>query len=145
MQVLKKRIIWPGRIDGAENVAAHLNAMDAFIHIPHTPENWVDTFPLAVVQAMATRLPVIGSDSGAVPYQLGSEGLIIREGNVDDLMQMMGKLFKQRSLCFNNGENLYQRVLDSFEIKHLNSCLHQNFKAYLDNENDQVIEDQVTK
>ena len=142
--ILKKRIIWPGRIDGAENVAAHLNAMDAFIHIPHTTKNWVDTFPLSVVQAMATRLPVIGSDSGAIPYQLGSEGLIIREGNVDELMQMMEKLFNNRSFAFNNGENLYQRVLDSFEIKHLNSCLYQNFKAYLDNENNQVMEDQVT-
>ena len=141
--VLRKRIIWPGRIDGAENIAAHLNAMDAFIHIPHTTKNWVDTFPLAVVQAMATRLPIIGSDSGAVPYQLGSEGLIVKEGNVDDLMLMMEKLFNNRSFCENKGERLYQRVLQTFEINHLNSCLYQNFKAYLDNKNNQVIKDQV--
>tara|TARA_B110000027_G_scaffold121419_1_gene135570 strand:+ start:3186 stop:4403 length:1218 start_codon:yes stop_codon:yes gene_type:complete len=142
-KVLKNRIIWPGRIDGSASVAAHLNAMDAFIHIPHTTESWVDTFPLAVVQAMATRLPVIGSDSGAVPYQLGDEGLVIREGNVDELMGMMVKLFKNKELLTSYGENLYQRVLTSFEIKHLNSCLHQNFKAYLDKENDEVIKDQV--
>ena len=144
-KVLKNRIIWPGRIDGSASVAAHLNAMDAFIHIPHTTESWVDTFPLAVVQAMATRLPVIGSDSGAVPYQLGDEGLVIREGNVDDLIEMMEKLFKNKELAINHGENLYHRVLNSFEIKHLNSCLHQNFKAYLDKENGHVIKDQVKK
>lgn len=144
-KVLKNRIIWPGRIDGSASVAAHLNAMDAFIHIPHTTESWVDTFPLAVVQAMATRLPVIGSDSGAVPYQLGDEGLVIREGNVDDLIQMMGKLFKNKELAISYGENLYHRVLNSFEIKHLNSCLHQNFKTYLDKENGHVIKDQVKK
>jgi glycosyltransferase involved in cell wall biosynthesis len=142
-EVLKRRMIWPGRIDGAKNVAAHLNAMDAFVHIPHTTKKWVDTFPLAVVQAMAIKLPVIGSDSGAVPYQLGKEGLLIKEGNIDDLVNNMEKLFSNRKLAIIYGENLYNRVLNTFEIRHLNNCLHQNFSAYINNEANHIIEDQA--
>ena len=56
---------------------------------------------------------------------------------------MMEKLFYNRVLCLNNGESLYQRVLQSFEINHLNSHLHQNFTAYLNDENDRVILDQA--
>jgi glycosyltransferase involved in cell wall biosynthesis len=142
-EVLKRRIIWPGRIDAAKNVAAHLNAMDAFVHIPHTTKKWVDTFPLAVVQAMATKLPVIGSDSGAVPYQLGPEGLLIKEGNINDLVRIMEKLFNNRKLSLTYGENLYTRVLKTFEIRHLNNCLYQNFSAYINNDTTHIIEDQA--
>ena len=142
-EVLKRRMIWPGRIDGAKNVAAHLNAMDAFVHIPHTTKKWVDTFPLAVVQAMAIKLPVIGSDSGAVPYQLGPGGLLIKEGNRDDLVKIMEKLFSNRKLALTYGENLYTRVLKTFEIRHLNNCLYQNFSAYINNDTTRIIEDQA--
>ena len=142
-EILKRRIIWPGRIDGAKNVAAHLNAMDAFVHIPHTTKKWVDTFPLAVVQAMAIKLPVIGSDSGAVPYQLGPGGLLIKEGNRDDLVKIMEKLFSNRKLALTYGENLYTRVLKTFEIRHLNNCLYQNFSAYINNDTTRIIEDQA--
>ena len=141
--VLKKRIIWPGRIDGANNVAAHLNAMDVFVHIPRTTVNWVDTFPIAVVQAMATKLPVIGSDSGAISYQLGSDGLIIQEGNVKELMVIMEKMFNNKKFTQKYADNLYNRVLQTFEIRHLNNCLYHNFKAYCNNEINQVIVDQA--
>jgi glycosyltransferase involved in cell wall biosynthesis len=142
-EILKKRIIWPGRIDGAKNVAAHLNAMDAFVHIPQTTNDWVDTFPLAVVQAMAIKLPIIGSDSGAISYQLGSDGLIIKEGNVIELMNIMMKLFNNRQFAQNYGEALYHRVLNTFEIRHLNNCLYQNFSAYINNDTALIIEDQA--
>ena len=142
-EVLKRRILWPGRIDGAKNVAAHLNAMDAFVHIPQTTNDWVDTFPLAVVQAMAIKLPIIGSDSGAISYQLGSDGLIIKEGNVIELMNIMMKLFNNRQFAQNYGEALYHRVLNTFEIRHLNNCLYQNFSAYINNDTALIIEDQA--
>jgi glycosyltransferase involved in cell wall biosynthesis len=139
---LKSIIIWPGLIHGASNVAAHMNAMDAFIHVPKTTDNWVDTFPLAVVQAMAIGLPVIGSDSGAIPYQLGKDALIVPEGDPKCLMGAMKKLFIDRAFGHEYGNALKERVLSTFEIEHLNRCLFSSFQFYLSQEDGKFIGDQ---
>ena len=66
-------------------VARYMQAMDCFVHGSRTTATWVDTFPRAVVEAMATGVPVIGSDSGAIPYQLGDAGIIVPEGDAEAL------------------------------------------------------------
>jgi glycosyltransferase involved in cell wall biosynthesis len=142
---LRETVIWPGRIDGMENVAAYLNAMDIFIHVPRTTKDWVDTFPLAVVQAMAVGLPIIGSSSGAVPYQLGRNGIIIREGNVNELSDKMEFLFSNIEFRSNYGKQMLERVKKCFEINHLNDCLVHNFECHLKSENNKLIKDQCFK
>jgi glycosyltransferase involved in cell wall biosynthesis len=140
---LDSKIILTDRIPNGEQVAAHMNASDCFIHVPRTKQSWVDTFPLAVVQGMASGLPVIGSDSGAVPYQLGPDGIIVKEGNPNELADMMIKTMEQQTWAKEVGEKMLTRVLNSFEIRHLNKCLYQTIKAHLDGEPAKAIKDQV--
>ncbi len=116
---LENRIVFPGFVSMGEGVAEALCAMDAFIHFPKTTSHWIDTFPLAVVQAMATRLPVIGSDSGAVPYQIGNKDLIVPEGNAEALRNKLLYLLENPDKVRHLGNEAYERVLKTFEIEHL--------------------------
>lgn len=140
---LENKIILTGRVKAGPNVAAHLNATDCFVHVPKTTKKWVDTFPLAVVQAMATGLPVIGSDSGAVPYQLGDHGFIVPEKSPKAIAEKMRFVMNNRDISKERGNDLLKRVLDSFEIKHLNECLYQTFTGVLEENNNKLIKDQV--
>jgi glycosyltransferase involved in cell wall biosynthesis len=141
---LDKNIILTGRIHTGTQVASHINASDCFVHIPKTTEKWVDTFPLAVVQGMACSKPIICSDSGALPYQVGPSGIIVKEGNVVEIANAMIKCIKNTEWAAETGNKMYNRVLESFEIRHLNRCIYQTFKAHIDGNTKDIIEDQVT-
>ncbi len=51
-----------------------------------------------LVEAMACGVPVIGSDSGAVPEVIGDAGLIFPEGDVSALRERMMRLLQDASL-----------------------------------------------
>jgi glycosyltransferase involved in cell wall biosynthesis len=131
---LNDQVLLPGRVPCYGPVAEFLNGLDALVHVPCTTPNWIDTFPLAVVQAMAVGLPVIGSDSGAVPYQLGPGAMIVPEANPSALKVAMDEMFKmsheERSKY---GEQLRRRVLNTFEISHLTDCFYVIMKDILAN------------
>ena len=53
---------------------------------------WQEQFGRVLVEAMACKCPVIGSDSGAIPEVVGPGGLIFREGDPEDLAECIGRL-----------------------------------------------------
>lgn len=68
-----------------EEVPQYMRAMDCFVLGSKTTEDWIDTFPRSIVQAMACSVPPVASDSGALPFQVGDAGLVYPEGDVDAL------------------------------------------------------------
>lgn len=50
-----------------------LRTADVFV----VPSRWPDPSPLTVGEAMATGLPVIGSDIGGIPEVIGSAGIVV--------------------------------------------------------------------
>lgn len=85
------RVILPGFVE-KDVVARYMKAMDVYVLGSKTRENWIDTFPRSIVEAMATEIPVIGSDSGAIPYQVGDAGIIYPEGDVSALKAHLTEL-----------------------------------------------------
>jgi L-malate glycosyltransferase len=63
-------------------VPAYLNCMDCLVLPSRTTEKWKEQFGLVLAQAMACGVPVIGSDSGAIPEVIADAGLIFPEGDV---------------------------------------------------------------
>lgn len=116
---LEEIVIYPGFVSMGDGVAEALCSMDMFIHYPKTTETWMDTFPLAVVQAMATKRAVIGSNSGAVPYQIGNADLIVPESNPNELNKKLNYFLDNKDEAVELGIQAYERVLNTFEIEHL--------------------------
>ncbi len=59
--------------------------IDAFVLPSLTRPNWKEQFGRVLVEAMACGVPVIGSDSGAIPDVIGDAGLIFPEGDAGAL------------------------------------------------------------
>ncbi len=118
------RIILTGFIEDWKDMAEHWNALDCGIHFPLTTKEWEETFSLALVQMMATRLPVIGSSSGSVPYQIGDKGIIIQENCIEELNKAMLYMMENAAERFANAENMYKRATECFSITHLNECFY---------------------
>jgi glycosyltransferase involved in cell wall biosynthesis len=95
-------------------VAHYMNCMDIFVLPSLTHPKLVEKFGRVLIEAMASGIPIIGSDSGEIPIVIGNAGLIFKEGDVSDLHNKILTLMKnseQRSklgqLARSRAQNLY--------------------------------------
>lgn len=139
---LTERVVLTGFIE-RENMPDYFSAMDCFVHVPRSTINWIDTFPLAVVQAMASSLPIIVNNSGAMQYQVGTEGLVVQEGDVEALRQAMIRIMAMPEAAKNIGASLRERVLHTFDINHLAKCFNATMRDILNEQFDAKNADQV--
>ncbi len=131
---LQDKVILTGGINDGHDVAKYMNALDCLVHVPKTTKRWVDTFPLAVVEAMAIGLPVIGSDSGVVPYQIGEQGIIVPEGDPKAINKAMQHMLNNPENAKKIGKSMKERVMHTFEVRHLNKCLKIIFEEIIKGE-----------
>ncbi len=120
---LMDKVIMTGFIDGSD-MPDYWNAVDCAIHVPKTTDTWVETFSLALIQAMATGLCVIGNDSGSVPYQIGPDGIILPEGDITAMQQMMIRVMEDLEWAREIGQKMRKRAVSYFDIVHLTKCFY---------------------
>lgn len=116
---LENKVIMTGYID-TSLMPKYWNAIDCAIHFPISTPKWIETFSLALVQAMATKKAVIGSSSGSVPYQVGNDGIIAKEGDELELSKLMQTIINDPILFHNNSVAMYNRAVTMFSAKSLN-------------------------
>ena len=74
-----------------------------------------DTMPLVVLEAMASRAPVVASRVGGIPYELGeSAGLTVEAGDPVELAEAVGRLLADEGLRREMGEAGRRRVEAEF-------------------------------
>ena len=66
----------------ASALAEHIAAMDVLALPSHTEQFWKEQYGRVLVEAMAAGVPVIGSDSGAIPYVIGDARRVFVEGDI---------------------------------------------------------------
>jgi L-malate glycosyltransferase len=84
-----------------------------------TSVGWKEQFGHVLIEAMATRVPVIGSDSGEIPHVISDAGLIFPEGDAIALRNCLQKLIENPSLA----EHLAQKGFDRAMAKYTNKAL----------------------
>ncbi|MBK1987843.1 glycosyltransferase family 4 protein [Sphaerospermopsis aphanizomenoides BCCUSP55] len=62
-------------------VPQYLNAMDMLVAPSQTVSNWQEQFGRMLIEAFACAVPVIGSDSGEIPYVIQDAGLVVGEND----------------------------------------------------------------
>ncbi|MBI4403375.1 MAG: glycosyltransferase family 4 protein [Deltaproteobacteria bacterium] len=62
-----------------DEVPRYLNIMDVLTVPSQTTPRWKEQFGRVIAEAFACGVPVIGSDSGEIPYVIADAGLIIKE------------------------------------------------------------------
>jgi glycosyltransferase involved in cell wall biosynthesis len=91
-----------------------------------TAVGWKEQFGHVLIEAMACRVPVIGSDSGEIPHVIGEAGLIFPEGDVAALRDRLTMLCDRPDLARELGEKGYQRAM----VKYTNSALAKELLAF---------------
>lgn len=84
-------------IDGGvkhQDMAAAYAGFDVLVLPSRTTSTWTEQFGRALVEAQWCGVPVVGSDSGEIPWVISSlgGGLVVREGDVASLREVLVRL-----------------------------------------------------
>jgi glycosyltransferase involved in cell wall biosynthesis len=93
---LSGRVLFTGA-QPPERVAEYLAAADGFLF----PTAFAEAAPLVLLQAMASGLPVVASELGAIPEVVGrdrSRGVLVRAGDVGGLASELDLLVRDEKL-----------------------------------------------
>lgn len=90
------------------------HAIDVLALPSRTRPNWKEQFGRVIIEAMACGVPVIGSDSGAIPDVIGAGGRVFPEGDVSALADRLRELRADPALRHDLGVRGRDRVLAHF-------------------------------
>jgi len=123
---IKERLILVESVPHDE-VANYINLMSTLV-LPSettykfktlTSVGWKEQFGHVLIEAMACKVPVIGSDSGEIPHVIGDAGLVFPEGDVQALANCLVQLMDKPDFAHTLGEMGYRKAM----IKYTNKAL----------------------
>lgn len=79
-----------------------------------TAVGWKEQFGHVIIEAMACKVPIIGSDSGEIPHVIGDAGLIFPEADAEALCGCLTRLMQQPQLAGELGEQGYQKTMNQY-------------------------------
>lgn len=94
---LEERVKFYGHVK-RQAVPDFLLNMDCLVLPSITTELWKEQFGRVIIEAFAAGVPVIGSDSGAIPEVIGKAGLIFKECDTQGLAAQIKKLSEDNVL-----------------------------------------------
>lgn len=100
-----------------QDLPKYINLMDVFVLPSETTKTWKEQFGRVLIEAMACKVPVIGSSSGAIPDTIGDAGLIFAEKDSDALASKIESLRSSEALRQDLAEKSYQRALKNFTFE----------------------------
>jgi glycosyltransferase involved in cell wall biosynthesis len=97
-----------------ENVNEYLAKSRLFV----LPSRW-EGFGLAIIEAMAARLPVVASNIGGIPEIItdGKDGILVPVEDVDALSRSMLGILEDKEKAAALGENAYNTVVERFSMQ----------------------------
>lgn len=100
-----------------QDLPRYMNLMDVFVLPSETTKTWKEQFGRVLIEAMACKIPVIGSSSGAIPEVINDAGLIFEEKNAAALASKIENLRSNEGLRQELAEKGHQRVLANFTFE----------------------------
>lgn len=118
---LSDRLIWVESVPH-DQVPRYMNVINALV-LPSettyefqtlTSAGWKEQFGHVLIEAMACKVPIIGSDCGEIPHAVGEAGLIFPEQNVSALQNCLQRLFEEPQLAQNLAQKGYERAMTQY-------------------------------
>lgn len=127
---LRERVERHAMVPSGE-VAARMRELHTFVLPSRTTPRWKEQFGRVLVEAMASGVPPIGSDSGEIPHVIGDGGLVFREGDIQDLQAKLRVLIEQPELRGALALKGRQRVLDHYTQRALAAAYYDVYRDML--------------
>lgn len=124
------RLIFTGAVNRLD-APRYLNAMDLLAVPSHTTPSWKEQFGRIIVEAFMCGVPVLGSDSGAIPEVVGDSGLIFPEGDVPALAAAACRLLEEPHLAADLSERARDRALAEFTWAKVAADRYQMYKEVI--------------
>lgn len=110
---LANRVTFVGQVPSMQ-MPDHFAQLDILVIPSRTLPNWKEQFGRVIVEAMASGVCVIGSDSGAIPDVIGDAGLIFPEENSAALADKVRQLIADDRLRQALARQGRERILQHF-------------------------------
>ena len=94
---ISERVTFCGALPSTE-MPAFLQTLDVLVVPSRTLPNWKEQFGRVLVEAMASEVAVVGSDSGEIPHVIGPAGLVFPEGDATALGERLRRLKENPAL-----------------------------------------------
>jgi glycosyltransferase involved in cell wall biosynthesis len=107
------RVEWRDQV-ASTRMPSQYHDIDALVLPSLTRPNWKEQFGRVLVEAMLSGVPVVGSDSGAIPDVIGDAGLIVPEGDSAALSAALRRLRDDAGLVDALVERGMARARDRF-------------------------------
>lgn len=98
----------------SEEMPGFLAGLSVLVLPSRTGTSWKEQFGRVLTEAMATGIPVVGSDSGEIPHVIGEAGLVFAEGDAGQLAAAILRLIEDRALARRLSEAGIERVAGEF-------------------------------
>ncbi len=110
---IAERLRWIDTV-AYQDTPKYYNALDVCVLPSLTAPRWKEQFGRVLAEAMACKVPVVGSDSGSIPEVIGDAGYVFPEGDSAALAQHLQRLQGDAALRQTLGQRGRQRVLDNY-------------------------------
>lgn len=102
-----------------------LNSSKIFVLPSHQ-----ESFPLTILEAMSTRLPIISTFVGGIPEEIENNvsGLLINAGDIEALTTNILKLLDDSSLCDTIGQSGRERYLKYFRLNKITEDIENIYR-----------------
>jgi glycosyltransferase involved in cell wall biosynthesis len=118
---LSDRLLWVESVPH-DDVPRYMNLLDTLV-LPSettyrfktlTAAGWKEQFGHVLIEAMACRVPVVGSDCGEIPHAIGDGGLTFPEGDVTALRDTLAQLIDDRDRAAQIAQQGYERAMHHY-------------------------------
>jgi glycosyltransferase involved in cell wall biosynthesis len=109
-----------------------MNAMDVLILPSRTTPSWKEQFGRVLIEAGACGIPVVGSDSGAIPEVIADGGLVFPEGDAAALAECLRRLSADSACREAMGQVGYRRAKGMFSWECVAAHMHGLYRGVLE-------------
>ena len=113
---------------GSGEVPALLQEFDIVAVPSLTTATWKEQFGRVIIEAMAARVTVVGSDSGEIPHVIGEAGMVTPEGDARALAGALQTLINNPGRRANLAEAGRQRALGHYTQAALAARYHAAYR-----------------
>ena len=118
-----------------ESLAQYFSMLDVLVLPSRTTAVWKEQYGRVLLEAMACKVPIIGSDCGAIPEVVGQAGLIFPEGDIERLADCIRAFHQDPELGSKYGQWGYAQVVAKYSQEKIAAQMAEVYQRVIEGEN----------
>ena len=112
-------------------IESFYNQTDIFVLASKSTTYWQEQFGMVLVEAMASGLPIVATDSGAIKEVVGDVGLFAKEADSKNLFDQINRLVKDSHLREKMARNARKRAETYYDCEKVAKKIEQVYLSLL--------------